>query len=173
MSSQKINVKNDRGFSLIELMVVITIIAMLAAVAVPAYKKYIVEAKVANIVFGAGGGLMTASKQLAETTGTFMYGAGYGNGCSNCQNPDIIGSPEGLDYIYIQDEGSPCGNGKDGAVIFNFNDSITGSSFSVHRYILLVDGIYKELCVNEGAFTLNGCTNGYGDVGSMRNLICN
>ena len=39
-----------RGFSLIELMVVIAIVAVLAAVAVPTYKTYITRVKVANAV---------------------------------------------------------------------------------------------------------------------------
>lgn len=37
-----------RAFSLIELMVVITVVAVLAAVAVPAYKSYIIRAKIST-----------------------------------------------------------------------------------------------------------------------------
>lgn len=39
-----------RAFSLIELMVVIAIVALLAAVAVPAYKEYVLKARVMNWV---------------------------------------------------------------------------------------------------------------------------
>lgn len=38
-----------RAFSLIELMVVIAIVALLAAVAVPAYKTYVIKSKLAHI----------------------------------------------------------------------------------------------------------------------------
>ncbi len=39
-----------RGFSLIELMVVIAIVAILSAVAVPAYKNYVLRTKVLNAI---------------------------------------------------------------------------------------------------------------------------
>lgn len=49
MNALNFNFKKASGFSLIELMVVIAIVALLASVAVPSYKQYINRSKVAEI----------------------------------------------------------------------------------------------------------------------------
>jgi len=60
--------KMQKGFTLIELMIVVAIIGILAAVALPAYQDYTVRAKVSEVVLAASGG-KTALAEAYQTLG--------------------------------------------------------------------------------------------------------
>ena len=67
----------QKGFTLIELMLVVAIIAILAAIAVPIYQDFTIRTKVAELVLAAGGFRTSISEKAAQDDGV-LTNAGAG-----------------------------------------------------------------------------------------------
>lgn len=77
MKSMKMVKKAQAGFTLIELMIVVAIIGILAAVAIPAYQNYTIKAKIANALSSVSS-IKTAVGLCAQENGGVLTNCNAG-----------------------------------------------------------------------------------------------
>jgi type IV pilus assembly protein PilA len=88
--------KVQQGFTLIELMIVVAIIGILAAIAIPAYQDYTIRSKVTELINSAGV-CKTSVAEYYQSLGVMPTSAKQA-GCSDLgtanTDPPVVGSSE-------------------------------------------------------------------------------
>lgn len=105
----------QKGFTLIELMIVVAIIGILAAVALPAYQDYTVRAKVSEVILAASACRTSITESLQ--TGNSLPTVNNAWGCESTSSTSKYVAQIQTDMngqIYVASQG--LGAGKDGAI---------------------------------------------------------
>jgi len=132
--------KLQKGFTLIELMIVIAIIGILAAIAIPAYQDYTIRSKVSEGLNMSGAAKLAVSETY-DSTGSYpsVDNVSYG-----------LPQAASISGTYVSEIEA---NGSDGLITITYKNNIGGSPTADGKKIVLTPttstGSMKWQCGND------------------------
>ena len=109
--------KMQKGFTLIELMIVVAIIGILAAIALPAYQDYTKRAKMSEVILAASACRTTVTEvyqsgNSAAAPSSNGWGCEIASGSGSKYVSSVVTSPDGVITVTAQGTGDSTIDGK-------------------------------------------------------------
>ncbi|EGR0669947.1 TPA: prepilin-type N-terminal cleavage/methylation domain-containing protein [Vibrio vulnificus] len=128
--------KKQQGFTLIELMIVVAVIGVLAAIAIPQYQKYVAKAEVASALATLTG-LKTNVEAYAVENGAFPDGTTSGQSVTDLGAPTTI--PSGSVTFTAGANGA-------GSITFEFGATGVSNLITSKKFLLARDSSGTWTC---------------------------